>query len=114
MADSHIDTRDLVDRLAELGPVELLEDDDEREEHAAIVALFEEITDYAGDRPEDGIFLIADDAFEDYARELADDIGAVPADAGWPMGYIDWPAAARALQMDYTAVEYDDTTYWYR
>lgn len=57
--------------------------------------------------------LIADDDFEDYARELAEDIGAAPS-VGWPGSYIDWEAAADALRQDYTTVEYDGTTYQIR
>lgn len=41
----------------------------------------------------------ADDA--DFAQNLADDLGLVNADAGWPAGYIDWEWAARDLMMDY-------------
>jgi hypothetical protein len=61
-----------------------------------------------------GETLIADDAFEGYARELADDIGAVSSDASWPNTFIDWPAAADALRQDYTAFEVDGITYWAR
>jgi len=56
--------------------------------------------------------LIAEDYFEEYARELAEDVGALSND--WPASYIDWEAAAVALQMDYTSVEFDGTTYYYR
>jgi hypothetical protein len=61
-----------------------------------------------------GETFIPGDMFEDYARELADDIGAVNTDAGWPNSYIDWPAAADALKMDYTSLEVDGVTYWGR
>lgn len=69
---------------------------------------------------ESGVTLIADDHFEDYARELAEDIGAINDEATWPNTHIDWEAAAEALRMDYTSVEfsskyYDDVqTYWGR
>jgi antirestriction protein len=61
-----------------------------------------------------GATLIADGAFVDYARELADDIGAINDSHGWPLSYIDWDAAADALKMDYTSVEIDGETYWVR
>jgi hypothetical protein len=32
----------------------------------------------------------------------------------WPASHIDWSAAASALRMDYSQVEYDGVTYWYR
>lgn len=115
MADDYIDSRDLVDEMASImangGDAE---DEEQAERVAAIVALFDEITGYAGDSPEDGIFLIADEVFVDYAQQLADDIGAIDTDAGWPTSYIDWEAAATALQMDYSSVVFDGRDYWYR
>lgn len=114
MSDDRIDTRDLVDELATIDLDDEETDDEDRERAAAILALFEDVTDYAGDRPEDGIFLIACDTFEEYAQELAEDIGAIDPDAGWPNGYIDWERAARELAMDYTSVTFEGRDYYYR
>lgn len=61
-----------------------------------------------------GATLIRDSYFKEYAMELADDIGAIPNDAAWPMTCIDWDLAARELRMDYTAIEFGDVTYWIR
>lgn len=36
-------------------------------------------------------------SIEEYAENLADDIGAIDGDAKWPMMYIDWERAARDL-----------------
>ena len=58
--------------------------------------------------------MIADSYFETYARELAEDIGAIDPKATWPVNYIDWTAAAEALQTEYTSVEIDGCTFWYR
>jgi hypothetical protein len=63
---------------------------------------------------EHGETFIPESDFEDYARELAEDIGAIQSDAGWPTGYIDWPRAAEALKMDYSSIEVEGTTYWAR
>ena len=38
---------------------------------------------------------------EDFAYQLADDLGLVPEGNDWPSSYIDWSAAARDLMMDY-------------
>jgi len=38
---------------------------------------------------------------EDFAYQLADDLGVLPKDFQWPTSYIDWGAAARDLMMDY-------------
>ena len=110
MSEDRIDTRDLVDELAELeaGP-----DADQDRAHAILV-LFDALSDYAEDSPEDGIFLIAEDAFEDYAQELAEDSGAIPDKASWPLYCIDWEWAARELSMDYAMVDFDGTTYYFR
>jgi hypothetical protein len=61
-----------------------------------------------------GAQLIADDYFEKFAREFADEIGAIPKNANWPCTCIDWTEAASELQQDYTAVEFDSATYWIR
>jgi len=37
---------------------------------------------------------------EEYAEDLADDLGLVNEDASWPYSYIDWERAARDLFMD--------------
>jgi hypothetical protein len=61
-----------------------------------------------------GATLICDSYFVEYAQELADDIGAVNADADWPMCHIDWEAAADDLKQDYTSVSFDGVDYWVR
>jgi antirestriction protein len=88
-------------------------DDDETEELGLLRSLAVEGEGASEDWPH-GAALIRDSYFEEYARDLADDIGAVNADATWPNTHIDWPAAARDLQTDYTSVTYDAVTYWTR
>jgi hypothetical protein len=58
--------------------------------------------------------LIADSYFKDYARDLAEDVGAVNADARWPNNHIDWEAASDELRVEYTDVEFDGASYLYR
>lgn len=87
--------------------------DDEREaEYQSLRALAEE----ASSSPdwEYGEMLIRDSYFEDYARGLADDIGAVDCEAKWPNTFIDWTAAANALKQDYTSVSFAGEDYWIR
>ena len=76
-------------------------------------ALADEASGYAADWPH-GETLIRDSYFKDYAMELADDIGAIDNNASWPLTCIDWDQAARELQMDYSAVDFDGVTYWIR
>jgi hypothetical protein len=61
-----------------------------------------------------GAGLIRDSYFEEYARELADDLHGRKRVDEWPYNYIDWSAAAEALQQDYTSVDFDGVTYWIR
>ena len=58
-----------------------------------------------------GEVIIRESHFEDYAKELAHDIGAVDRNAPWPLTHIDWKAAADALRKDYTEIDFDGVTY---
>lgn len=60
------------------------------------------------------ITLIRDSYFTEYAQEFADDCGYTQRGASWPYTCIDWEQAARELRMDYSSVEFDGVTYWYR
>ena len=114
------DSRDVIERIEELeslgseGEDEIFtfEDENDGEEYDALV-LFRDQNSDAEDF-EFGINFIADWHFEDYAREMAEDIGAIDRDANWPNSYIDWEAAADALKMDYTSVTVQGQDYWYR
>lgn len=83
------------------------------EELSALRSLSDEASGYAeGWRY--GATLIRDDYFEDYARELAKDIGAISGDEAWPCTCIDWEQAADELKQDYTCVDFAGTEYWVR
>jgi hypothetical protein len=58
--------------------------------------------------------LIRDTYFVDYAKQLAEDIGAVPETYTWPTSCIDWEKAADDLANDYTQVEIAGVTYYVR
>ena len=68
---------------------------------------------YAGDWNH-GEVLINATHFEDYAQQLAEDIGAVNKDATWPNNCIDWTQAAEELRGDYTAIEFKGSTFYVR
>ncbi len=125
-ADDLIDSRDVIERIEELEEMlpadasEVMPGTGEelqniREELATLKALEEQASDYAPDW-EYGEILIRDSYFQDYAEQLAEDIGAIDTtkNYGWPLNCIDWEQAARDLQMDYTAVDFDGVTYWVR
>lgn len=94
-----------------------LEEWTDYEEWEAIKSFKEDAEDY-GDW-DHGETFIADSYFEDYARELAEDIGAIKRDMEWPCNCIDWEAAAEQLKADYTSYELpgiggNKVTYWAR
>ncbi|HTF40867.1 MAG TPA: hypothetical protein VK754_09775 [Propionibacteriaceae bacterium] len=108
-SDDVIDSRDIIERIEELEGQDESLDSSEALELTALKALAEQISG-----AEDGEALIRDSYFEDYARELAEDIGALKNAMSWPLTCIDWEQAARELQSDYSAVEFDGVTYWLR
>lgn len=61
-----------------------------------------------------GETLIPERDFKEYARELAEDIGAIPDNAKWPCTCIDWEQAAEELKQDYSSLEYEGKTYYFR
>src|SRR5262249_21618457 len=133
--DDVIDSRDVIARIEELqderqslqdeyddaeddGKAERITlaewDRDNGSELAALLALQDEAEDYSDDW-QHGATLIRDTYFEDYARELAEDLhGDAIRQASWPLLCIDWEKAARELQQDYTSVDFDGVTYWVR
>ena len=52
--------------------------------------------------------------FETYTQELAEDIGAIGKDSRWPINCIDWEQASLELKMDYSEVEIDGQSYYFR
>ena len=118
-----IDVRDIIARVEELEDAIPDDANDARNwpdsgEFVALCAILDELKSAGGDEQWRGdwypVTLIRDSYFVDYARELAEDIGAVDANAKWPNNCINWAHAARELQYDYTGVEIDGTLYWYR
>jgi hypothetical protein len=85
---------------------------DELDELKALRDLQNECEGYSDWRH--GETLIRDSYFEDYARELAEDGGMLKDNESWPYTCIDWEKAARELQYDYSAVDFDGVTYWIR
>ena len=58
--------------------------------------------------------MIHEDYFENYAMQLAEDLGLLEEAAAWPACHIDWEAAAESLKMDYTEVDFDGNSYFIR
>ena len=110
-----IDSREITERIEYL---EKLEDDDKLEDYEV-----EELNNlrnlqdqwYSNESwTKYGVTLIKDDYFEDYAREFAEDIGAISKDTEWPNTCIDWERASDELKNDYTLIDFDGVDYFAR
>jgi antirestriction protein len=139
-----LDTRDLEERLNELHDefqtwLEQLTDDEKKEiadnweepldrmeEHHFkdewMIATsdgeeykgIQDLKDQFGREWFDGVELIREQDFEEYAQDFAERIGAINHNADWPACHIDWEAAANSLMADYSSVDYDGETYYFR
>lgn len=87
---------------------------DDEQEARDILAAIDALADAGISDWEYGETFIREDYFTDYAQELAEDIGAIPKEYGWPTSHIDWGAATDALKQDYTEVDFRGTTYYVR
>jgi len=114
IGDDIIDSRDVIERLAELEDMksegEALDDTDAHE-LAALRAFADEascVSDW-----EDGETFIRDEHFRDYARELVEECEYIPAELpDWIARNIDWEGVADTLKADYVDYELDGVTYW--
>ena len=88
----------------------ILEDEDEAKELAALLSVQEQAEGYASDWRY-GVQLIRDDYFNQAMDELIDDIGDIPKDLP---SYMTITLDYDALQSDYTSVDFDGVTYWVR
>jgi hypothetical protein len=130
--DDVIDVRDIIERLEELEALlhEHLQSNDDAcigdwaevspEEHkelSMLVALMEEMAGYGGDEHWRGdwypLTLIRESYFADYVQEMLEDCGEIPKDLPHYI-HIDWESTARDVQVDYTPIDVDGATYFYR
>lgn len=115
-----IDLRDVIARVEELRELnaDQAASEDEDTELRTLEAFLEECKGNGGDELWEGdwypVTLIRDTHFTEYAKELAEDIGAIDSKATWPNNCIDWEFAARELQQDYIEVDFDGMTYYTR
>ena len=92
------------------------EDPDNAEFHT-LKELLEELCGRGGDHQWKGdwypVSLIRDSYFVEAMQELVSDIGDLPRELPSYLE-IDWDKTADNLRQDYSSVEYDGVTYWYR
>lgn len=105
------------DKLAEWTGNESHDVSPEAEELATLESLLGDMCGYGGDHQWEGDWypgsLIRDSYFTEAMQELVSDIGDLPKDIPAYL-VIDWDATATNLQADYSSVEYEGVTYWYR
>lgn len=111
-----IDTRDLIERIEALETeCDGLEAD--CEELQALLAIMDELKGQGGDEKWRGhwypITLIHENYFVEYVRELMEDIGEIPRNFPHYI-VIDWQKTADNLRVDYSSIEIDGHTYWFR
>ena len=112
--DDTIDVRDIIARFEELESKQ--SDDGEKEELETLTELLDQLKGTGGDEEWRGdwypLTMINDDYFTDAMKELCDDIGDTSNIPSYIV--IDWEKTAENLQVDYTSVDYNGTTYWVR
>ncbi len=107
----YIDSRDIAERIDYLESLEEDIDEIDKVELELLKSLEEEA---ATSEWSFGVTLIRESYFEEYAEELASDIGAISSDDTWPLNHINWEAAANELLIDYSQIDFDGVTYYFR
>lgn len=120
--DDIIDVRDLIEEIESIEN-ELFDEDsgpldtDTFNSYNALLTVMEELQGNGGDEEWKGqwypITLIREAYFTEYAMDLLSDIGDLPRDIPHYI-VIDRDATAENLLVDYTSIEIDDITYYYR
>ena len=129
--DDMIDVRDVTERVEHLealrqpGPVDLgsEEDNDASQDElfaklARLESLLESLCGQGGEEQWRGdwypALLVRDSYFERHAREEAESLCSDFSESRWPYSCIDWKKVACELQMDYSSIDFEGVTYWYR
>lgn len=116
--EDYIDSRDAqerIDYLAGIMPPQAYRDESEQHELDALIALKQGYIESFGEGSWSfGSQFIRESYFQDYAQELAGDVGAINPNATWPNNCIDWEQAAQELAMDYTTFDFDGVDYYAR
>ncbi len=135
--DDVIDSREVIERVEELESdltclgenIDLAEDDEERKEAREALKDWNDnnldelksLGDLCAEGEDttsewsDGTPLINDNYFTEYTEELCKDIGAIPSYLPWYISnHIDWDGVAREIQIDYSSIDFDGTTFWVR
>ena len=118
--DSYFEDRDLPDseRGNAENPIwEEWEKSDEAKELSQLQDILDELKGNGGDEQWNGdwypITLINSDYFTDYTEELVKDCYEFPREIPWWIK-IDWEETAENVKVDYTTIDIEDETFYYR
>lgn len=105
--NDYLDSRDLEEELKEL---EEQEDKDEIDQRRlkSLKELKSECENYGW---EYGICFIPTHMFQDYAREVAEDVGYISDENNPLLNCVDWEQWADMLEMDYSEVDFEGDSY---
>lgn len=125
--DEFFDSREVVERIAELDDLREVMDDAEEspenrqsaaeeydwDEHAALVELRDEAEGHVPDWEYGEIFYTWD-ALVEYAEEVVRECYSMGDLPDWVTNHIDWEEVAGEVKVDYTEFEFRGTTYYAR
>lgn len=114
-----IDIREVIERYEELEMMEDDRDEDEQAEFSVIGNFLDEVKGYGGDEDWRGdwypLFFIKDWYFTDYCEEFVKECGYINDDLPYFLqNAIDWDKVADEMKYDYSEVEIEGKTYFYR
>lgn len=130
-SNDYLDVRDIIERFEELEGErqELVDGEDEKlsdlaewdedcgEEFKLLQNILSELEGSGGDYRWRGswypVTLIRDSYFVEAMEEFVKDIGDLPTNTPYYLE-IDWEKTADNLRVDYSSIEYDGVTYWFR
>lgn len=125
--DDYFDSRDVIERIAELELLaETMNDDEETddaraeaydeydaEEYNALIALQEEADGTISDWQYGEMFYTWD-ALVEYTEELVNECYTTGELPSWVTNHIDWEEVTEEVKVDYTEFEFRGTTYYAR
>lgn len=93
------------------------EESEEGKEYLQLFNILRELCGNGGDEKWRGdwypLILINSDYFTEYTRDLLEDCGYIPKDfPSWIE--VDWEVSAENVKIDYTTIDIEDETYYYR
>ena len=114
IGNQYLDSRDIVERLNYLENLPKEEVQEEEEYPDEYKELFDLREDIGKENFDFGITFIEVDYWEEYAEELAYDVGLADRNNTTFNWYIDWEKWAEALSQDYSSVNLGSYEYYYQ